>query len=364
MSRTDAAPEILDLAKDLGVSGSTPTDGILNYCRKRIDGWVAGAGGVTNIEALESLVSRKLQMVFEEIRTDDDFERLKQVYAKGKKEFVFAAMRTKFDDGENLTYGALVQRRNVTDEAHDRFVAVIDCRGDKLARRFFTRWHEIAHRLTTHADMPEPVYRSEHDPIERLMDEIAGHVGFYEPIFSPAFRQAHEGKPILKFDTVEAVMRSRFPAASFQSTLFACIRTLSTPVVYVEAAIAHKKEVKKRIEDTSPRLFEADPPPPGELRAVKVNPNRAAQQQKFLIPTNMRVPAASVIRRLFDAEPIIDETGNEDLSQWESNGKPLDGRAVVVEARRVPQRVIAIVQPVDPVPPKKAKLGQTGSFFS
>ena len=61
-------------------------------------------------------------------------------------------------------------------------MAVIDCRGGKLARRFFTRWHEIAHRLTTHADRgdEEPAYRSEHDPIERMMDEIAGHVGFYE----------------------------------------------------------------------------------------------------------------------------------------------------------------------------------------
>ena len=62
-----------------------------------------------------------------------------------------------------------MKRKNVADDAPDRFVAVIDCRGSKLARRFFTRWHEIAHRLTTHADQgaTEPAYRSEQDPIER-----------------------------------------------------------------------------------------------------------------------------------------------------------------------------------------------------
>ena len=54
------------------------------------------------------------------------------------------------------TYGALVQRRNAGPTDPDRFVAVIDSRGGKLARRFFTRWHEIAHRLTTDADMLEP----------------------------------------------------------------------------------------------------------------------------------------------------------------------------------------------------------------
>lgn len=211
MTRWDQAPEIFSLADELGVGGAAPVNGILDYCHRRIDAWVTEAGGVPNIDALESLVTQKLQMVFEEIRTDDDWERIKEVYARGKKEFVFGAIRTKFDDDHNLTYGALVQRRNATASDADRFVAVIDCRGNKLARRFFTRWHEIAHRLTTHADMPEPVYRSEHDPIERMMDEIAGHVGFYDPIFRPAYQQAIQGQPHLKFGTIETIISGAFP---------------------------------------------------------------------------------------------------------------------------------------------------------
>ena len=345
MNRWDQAPEIFSLADELGVGGAAPVNGILDYCHRRIDAWVAEAGGVPNIDALESLVTQKLQMVFEEIRTDEDFDRIADEYARKKKDPVFGSLRFQFNHAETPIYGMLLQRKTTTD-ALDRFVAVIDCRGSKLARRFFTRWHEIAHRLTTHTDMPEPVYRSEHDPIERMMDEIAGHVGFYDPLFQPAYQQANLGQPHLKFGTIETIINDAFPTASFQSTLFACTRRLPTPVVYLEATLAHKKEVKRRL--ATPSLFDDDPPP-GELRAVKVIPNKAAQRDGFTIPTNMRVPAASVIHRLFDAEPMTDGSGEECLSQWESQGRSLGRCAVVVEARKVPDRVIAIVQPVEAV---------------
>ena len=92
MTQPDAALELIDLAAELGLQTDKPVDNIIAHCRSRIDGWVAKAGGVTGIEALESLVTRRLQMVFEEIRSDEDFDRLTQVYAREKKEFVFGAM--------------------------------------------------------------------------------------------------------------------------------------------------------------------------------------------------------------------------------------------------------------------------------
>lgn len=346
MTRWEHATEISDLAGQLGVGGGAPVDRILDHCRRRIDGWVAEAGGITGIDSLEVLVTRRLQMVFEEIKADEDFDRLTEVYARQKKDPVFATVRLKFDDTDNPTYGALLKRRNVADDATDRYVAVIDCRGNKLARRFFTRWHEIAHRLTTHADGgdTEPGYRSEHDPIERMMDEIAGHVGFYGPLFDPAFRQASDGKTLLTFGTVESIIRDAFPAASFQATLFACARRVTTPVVYLEAALNHKKEVKRKMATKS--LFDVEPPP-GELRAVKVIPNKAAQDEGFTIPTNMRVPAGTVLHRLFEAEVQASDIASEDLNKWESRGKSLEARAVMVEGRKVADRVFAIVQPLE-----------------
>jgi hypothetical protein len=349
MSRREFAFELVELADQLGLGGAAdPVDAILRHCRHRIDRWVADARDVTTIGQLEALVTRKLQMVFEEIRSDADFDRIKEQYARVKKDPVFATMRFPFDDAENPTFGALV-KRNVGADAPDRFVAVIDCRGNKLARRFFTRWHEIAHRLTTHADQgaEEPAYRSEHDPIERMMDEIAGHVGFYGPFFEPVFSAAHAGKALLTFETVKAVQDGGFPEASFQATLNACARRLPTPVMYIEAMLAYKKEVKRRL--ATPSLF-GDDPPPGQLRAVKVIQNEAAQQEKIVIPTNMRVPESSVICLLFENDGNRDAASREDLGIWsDSKGKKLEGRAVAIEARRVADRVIAIVQPVEPV---------------
>ncbi|MFM8272698.1 MAG: hypothetical protein ACKODX_10245, partial [Gemmata sp.] len=127
MSRLEHAAEVADLAADLGLGGATnPVEAVLAHCRTRIDRWVAEAGGVTGVGQLEALVTRRLQMVFEEVRSDADFDRITQQYARAKKDPVFATLRFRFDDPENPTYGALV-RRNVGDDAPDRFVAVIDC---------------------------------------------------------------------------------------------------------------------------------------------------------------------------------------------------------------------------------------------
>jgi hypothetical protein len=355
MSRLEHATEISDLAADLGLAGAAnPVEAILRHCRSRIDRWVAEARGVTTIGQLEALVIQRLQMVFEEIRSDADFDRLKEQYAKAKKDLVFASLGLDFNKPDNPLYGMLIKRKNAADDASDRFVAVIDCRGAKLARRFFTKWHEIGHRMTTHTDHGEqgPACRSEQNPIEKMMDEIAGHMGFYGPFFEPVFRAAHAGKALLTFETVKAVQDGGFPEASFQATLNACARNLKSPVIYLEAALGHKKAVKEEIEDDSPRLFSFEESPP-ELRAERAVANEAAQTEKFVIPQNMRVPATSVIRSLFEADGERNAASREDLGDWsDSKGKRLEGRSVAVEARKVADRVIAIVQPVEPVRPK------------
>ena len=134
-------------------------------------------------------------------------------------------------------------------------------------------------------------------------------------------------------------------------------------MIYLKAAIAYKKEVKRRVEDESPGLFSKEEPPKGQLRAVTVVANDAASGEKFVIPTNMRGPEASVIRRLFQDDLASDDSSREDLDLWESQGKKQLGRTVAVEARRVFDRVIAIVQPVEPVR-QKAKRPEPKSLFA
>ena len=91
--------------------------------------------------------------------------------------------------------------------------------------------------------------------------------------------------------------------------------------------------------------------------------NEATQTEKYVIPQNTRVPESSVIRSLFEANSERNAGSREDLGIWsDSKGKRLEGRAVAVEARKVADRVIAIVQPVEPVRPKPQRKKVKGLF--
>ncbi|QDU19009.1 plasmid pRiA4b ORF-3 family protein [Urbifossiella limnaea] len=129
-------------------------------------------------------------------------------------------------------------------------------------------------------------------------------------LLAPAFVQATGGNRLLTFGTVEGVIERGFPAASYQATLFACTRRLPTPVLYLEATLAHKKDVKRRM--ATPGMI-LDDPQPGELRAVKVIPNPAAQEDGFFIPTNMRVPP-----RLGDPR----HEQHEEMLEWRGRSTP------------------------------------------
>jgi hypothetical protein len=234
-------PEILDLALSLGVTDPDPESGIVRRCLERIEGWVRENGGVGSIGELESLVLARLHMVVEEINLDGDFERLAETYAKDRNDPIFACLNSLFEED---VYGALIQRRNVSPEAPDRVVAVIDCRGPKASRRYFTRWHEIAHRLTTHAELPKVLFRSGDSPVERLVDEVASQVGFYRPLLDKALLETG-GEPF-SIQKVSAVAK-RFPGASFKATLLACVKAHPEPVTFVEFETCQKPKGFRRI---------------------------------------------------------------------------------------------------------------------
>jgi hypothetical protein len=93
-------------------------------------------------------------------------------------------------------------------------------------------------------------------------------------------------------------------------------------------------------------LFE-EARPEAQLRAAQVVPNAAPQRSKLFIAPNMRIPASSVIHRLFADDFGLEGAGQENLSTWEHlRGKRLADKEVWIEAKQVKGRVIAIVQPV------------------
>src|SRR5207248_171527 len=103
---------------------------------------------------------------------------------------------------------ATTYARNHVRRGGRKYVAFVDCRTQgKAARRFFTRWHEIAHLLTLTKQLVLPFHRSAGDESaeERLMDVIAGEVAFHSSLFQPVLDGELQQLGRLTFAGIERV---------------------------------------------------------------------------------------------------------------------------------------------------------------
>lgn len=345
MTRLDSAPEIVTLASELGIDWrNSPVRNIVNFCLHKIALWLKESGPLTCIVELQELACQRLSLVFEEVWDDEDLDRIIRKYVNAG-EPAFAYLKRDLDE---KTYATLLERHNITGMASDRYVAVIDCRGEKAARRFFSRWHEIAHLLTLVRQLELPfTHRSQDDnsPLERMMDTVAGEIGFYEPLFSLVINDVMSAAGRFSFGAAEQI-RTRFaPEASFQSTLFASIRFLSEPVLYVEAAMGLKKH-EQALERSRQMNLLPIAPPVAKLRVVSVIQNEAAKRHNFRVDRNMMVPSNSLIATHFGRPELPSCVGCEDFSIWRhSNGQAVGRGLIHIETRFQGNHVVALVQP-------------------
>jgi hypothetical protein len=222
-----------------------------------------------------------------------------------------------------------------------RYVAVIDGRGAKQSRVWFSQWHEIAHLLAEPQTkfMFRRTQAFKREPVERLMDQIAGALAFYEPLFLPALQNAEVdlARPTLR--SLVNFARIDCSHASLQATLMAALRHVETPAILIEA-----KPGLKTSERAAPgRQSRALP----KLRAISTGHNTAALRSRIFIHRNMRVPKESVIAKVFAGNAHLEfHPHRECLSWWESSGERLDPQAVSVEAMSAgDNRVLALCLP-------------------
>ena len=334
MTALDQEQDVVDLAQRLGLGGA-PVASIVKYCQSRVADWIAQDNGVTDIDQLQQLVMRRLNLVFEEIHENEDLDEVKYRYAE-RGEYVFATLQA---DLSPDTFGTLIRLRD------ESYVAVIDCRGDKASRRFFTRWHELAH-LLVEPDTRRQVFRETNDPLERLMDQIAGEIGFYAPLFGPIFEQHTGSVARLSFEVIDGVRQAYCADASFQSTLFACMRHSSSSLLYLEAALAYSASESRQLQNPNSKTdTEARPQP--QLRVKLAIPNQAALRSNLVARRNMRVPDSSVIYQAYRSQQEL-LVGEENLKSWIfSSGGSLDDCDVTVEASWLGERVIGTIQPAN-----------------
>ncbi len=347
MNCLDQDLRVVELARGLGAGDlRRPVEAIIGFCRSLVEGWMRRAGDIRSIQDLERLVCARLGLEFQEFRHAGELEAIVRQHV-GAGDVVFASLPTLFDE---QTFAALIRCRRAKPGAGPQYVAVIDCCGRKVSRRWFSRWHEIAHLLTLNVPSEaQPVHRStsEHSAVERLMDLIAADIGFCETLFAPVFSAEVLSAGRLDFAAVGRVRRHYAPEASFQATAIACLKRWPKPAAHLEAGLALTAAEGRQFDEES---IPAKRPTP-KLRVLKVIANDAARDMGLGLLRNRQVPESSILHRLFFArEPVApgaELSKVEDLGQWRrSNGRQLPLGRVEVEARLGSRNIEALVSAI------------------
>lgn len=333
------------MAAALRVTATNPVEGILDFCRQRVQTILHSLADNCGIDGLERALCESLNLSVREVWSQQDVDALVEELARREREPQFGALPMEL---EGDCYGVLMRRAKRTAKGHLRYVAVIDCRGKKANRRFFTRWHEIAHCLT-YFQQSELVFhriteaKIQRDPIERLMDMIAGEIGFFNPIFLPILESELQNGGTFSVDTVERVRKRYAADASFQATLNACATRVRIPLIVLEAAAKYKKDEERELRSSDRALFPGFEPQP-KLRVVRSIPNPAAKNSGIFFIPNMRIPESSTIYETFRTG--LSTTAFEDLADWStSDGSKLKSVRVRIDARMCSDSAIAIISP-------------------
>ena len=311
-----------------------PAEAILNYCEDRASAMLADFPACASPAELLDIMAASLGTSFVEVHSDDELFALQKRYVLSG-ELGFAALDKEL---EGDVYGVTYQRM-VACTGERPFVSVIDCRGSKALRSYFTKWHEIGHLLIL-TDQQRSTYKRTHargtskDPEETLVDVIAGHMGFF-----PRFLLPEIGAEVT-FAEVDRIKLKLYPEASFQSSTIAYVKNHRLSCLLLEAMPGLKKDGEAELVQGSFGFL--DPPTP-KLRVQMVVLSKAAKESGLYIPKNYRVPESSIIHKV--------HTGDQDhgvaaecLSLWESSdGKQLQRLPIQLEVRKFFDSVLALV---------------------
>jgi hypothetical protein len=285
-------------------------------------------------------VAGKLDTILEIVTSDENLEQIQKKYVNNGEKIFAGLDKELAEDVFAITY-----RRIKRESWEPEFVSVIDARGAKAARGYFSKWHELAHLLTL-TDQLRLSFRRTHiaknsnSPEEALMEVIAGHFGFYSPVIKPHISGA------ISFDAIEALRQKLCPEASRQSAVIGMVKAWPQPCLLINARLATKKS------DARQRNLFGNNDSNTSLRAVHVTINETARGEDLAIFENMRVPDQSIIYRVFQGTPSGEAV--ENLSWWEtSKGFTLPDRLVKVEAKRSWESVDALI-----IPKKRERLAR------
>ena len=336
-SRLDNKPQIWTLAGDLGLTPSEkPSRTIIAFVTHRIK-QIAKKFSCTSLSDLLAAVAGEVDTIFEEVHTTEELRKVQAKYIS-KGEHGFANLEGELQGEKDY---AITIRRLHRENWEPQFVSVIDCRGEKVFRSYFSKWHELAHLLTLTPQM-RLVFRRTHSntavqyPEERLMDAIAGELGFFRT-FLP-----NDVRGEISFEMIERIRQEYCPEASRQAAMIGVVKSLPRPCILLSAELALRKKDASKASQMVLDVGLMEPIP--ALRAVHVTVNDSAREEGILLHKQWRVPSESVIARVFKSGGYGEST--EDLSWWRtSDGSQLLGCPILVKARKEWDSVVALLVP-------------------
>jgi hypothetical protein len=341
--RASVSPAIREISRQLGVvvpGGADPTPKIVAACLVKVRMWCEQLGPVSSFDDLVAIAAAKLKVHFEVLKSDEDLRATERRHLEAG-ETGFLNLAKEFDE---YTDAVVIRLQQAPIWSDRQYVAVIDSRGSKSSREWFSKWHELAHLIAE--PQTKFVFRrtqtTRRDPVERLMDQIAGELAFYSDLFLPLLKRHRLDLTMPSLTALVNFHDVAFPFASVQATLIAVLRHSSTPCVLIEA----KKELKASEQrGRSQGVLFSEMVPEPLLRAVTTAHNTEAIRRKFYVHRWMRVPDQSVIRHVYDGDSTRERVPvKENLSWWESQGERLADCPIVVEAMRAGSgRVLALV---------------------
>ena len=306
---------------------------IIDHCLNKLRDWIAAHGEPETLSQLVDRFAMSLDVRFEEVRGPDGMNALLERMAP-KERATFAALRGEFGDDTDAATVLRVNRK----PWEPTYLAVINCEGWHEFRRYFSKWHELAHRLLegsqlTLALRQTKVERAE--PEEILVDKIAAVLAFFPDMFAPVVLEECANYGSLTFGAVDRVRERIVPDASREATLRASLSHTEMPVWFLRCSMGYTAEEKRKLDSPQLQLIPSDPPE-AKLRVRTASWSEAAASLEVRFHPNMRVPETSAVAEAFSDEWGMVVEREEALEEWETrSGGPIGFGTIRVEAVQI-----------------------------
>jgi hypothetical protein len=280
-------------------------------------------------ETIIALIAAQLGVRFEEVRTDEDIAHLEQKYLVEQRELGFGLLTHELS--EPGVDAILFQRMHAAHNAPDRWVAVLNLQ-ETQARAYWSRPHELMHRLAEPPQRRLPFYRHRTDALnrlERIIDLGAAEIAFPGVAIRP--RVMRVGSHELTWDLINAIRAGFAPTSSLLSAAKAVLRFWPQPAFLLQARM--RGRVSRPDVDVA-------------LRVNVEGWTESTKDSGVQFFPNMRVPQSSPLFQTFETKRNISDI--ESLGSWEtSRGSRLPDRRSLTSGMSLGSVVYGIVSLVE-----------------